>query len=127
VERFQQKTRARVAILIPTRNRSDFLSTCVASLEQTVGLSLAHIIVIDHQPGNADSLGDLAEVRKRHRVVTHRRSFDLSAIIKHCRGFRPGALMHAAGLTKLRSTCFTSTGFIPTCEPTADRSSFTDS
>ena len=73
--------RARVATLIPTRYRSDFLSTCVASLEQTVGLSLAHIIIIDHQPGNADSLGDLAEVRKRHRVVTHRGSFNLSAII----------------------------------------------
>ena len=70
-----------MAILIPTRHRSDFLSTCVASLEQTVGLSLAHIIVIDHRPGNADSLGDLAEVRKRHRVVTHRGSFDLTAII----------------------------------------------
>jgi len=70
-----------VAILIPTRNRSDFLRTCVASLEETVGLSLADIIVIDHQPGNADSLGDLAEVRRRHRVVTHRDSFDLSAVI----------------------------------------------
>ena len=52
-----------------------------ASLEQTVDLSLAEIIVIDHQPENADSLGDLAELRKRHRVVTHRSSFNFSAVI----------------------------------------------
>ena len=73
--------RARVAILIPASNRPDFLRTCVASLEQTVDLSLADIIVIDHQPENANSLGDLAEVRKRHRVVTHHGSFNFSAII----------------------------------------------
>ncbi len=79
--RFQHETRARVAILIPARNRPDFLRTCVASLEQTVDLSLVDIIVIDHQPENANSLGELAEVRKRHRVVTHHGSFNFSAII----------------------------------------------
>jgi hypothetical protein len=92
VERFQHETRARVAILIPTRNRSDFLSTCVASLEQTVGLSLVDIIVIDYQPGNADSLGDLAEVRKRHRVVTSSRLIRSLRDHQHRRGFGSGAV-----------------------------------
>ena len=78
---FQHQTRARVAILIPSTNGSEHLRACIRSLEQTVDRSLAEIIVIDHQPENADSLGDLAELRKRHRVVTHRSSFNFSAVI----------------------------------------------
>jgi len=78
---FQHQPRARVAILIPSTNGSELLRACIRSLEQTIDRSLAEIIVIDHQPRIADSLGDLADVRKRHRVITHRGSSNFSAVI----------------------------------------------
>ena len=57
---FQHQTRARVAVLIATMNGSDHLSACIRRLERTLDPSLAEIIIIDHQPTDADSLKEFA-------------------------------------------------------------------
>ncbi len=71
---------AKVAILIPTKNRCDLLRNCLESLEKTVDPRFAEIVVIDHASDEPESREYLEEVRRRHRVVTATGPFNFSAI-----------------------------------------------
>ena len=90
--RFQHAAQARVAILIPTKNRCDLLHACIKSLERTVDPSLADIIVIDHDSDHPAQWPYLADVGSNYRVVPYIRAVQLLGDHQCQRRGRPGAL-----------------------------------
>jgi O-antigen biosynthesis protein len=79
--RFPIDPKAKVAILIPTKNQYALLRACIESLEKTVPKELAEIIVIDHESDEPNAQAYLQQVSKAHRVVSAAGPFNFSAII----------------------------------------------
>ncbi len=71
---------ARVAILIPTKNQAKLLRDCVESVERTTPRELADLVVIDHESDDPETVAYLAELNRRHRVVSAIGPFNFSAI-----------------------------------------------
>jgi GT2 family glycosyltransferase len=78
---FQHATPARVAILVPTRDRADRLRACITSLERTVDPSLADIVVINRASDRPDVRAYLADRGEKLRVVRHEGPSHSSAVI----------------------------------------------
>jgi GT2 family glycosyltransferase len=79
--RFRSQNRARVAILIPTKNQAALLRSCVESLEKTVPSGLAEFFIIDHESSDPETCRYLQQVGRRYRVLPYRGPFNFSAII----------------------------------------------
>lgn len=92
--RFRSADKARVAIIIPTKNQARFLRDCIASLERTVPADLADLIVIDHESDEPDAVEALRELRQRHRVVPYAGPFNYSAIVNFSVGAVRGPYTH---------------------------------
>jgi GT2 family glycosyltransferase len=60
---------ARVAIIIPTKNPDDRLWKCVASLESTIPLELAEIVILDQSSGEGTTRTSLDKMAERHHQV----------------------------------------------------------
>lgn len=70
----------RVTVIVPTRNRLDLLSTCIAGLDATDYPDL-EVIVVDNDSDDPESLAFLAELPARGmRVLRHKGPFNYSAI-----------------------------------------------
>jgi GT2 family glycosyltransferase len=81
VLRIRPRETPRVSILIPTRNRSELLAACLASLERTTYPNY-EVVVIDNGSDESETLRLLAEVesRPRHRVLSYPAPFHYSAM-----------------------------------------------
>lgn len=70
----------RVSVIIPTRNRVDLLSTCIAGLEAS-DYSDIEVIVVDNESDDPATLAFLADLPSRGmRVLRHEGPFNFSAI-----------------------------------------------
>lgn len=70
----------RVSVIIPTRNRVDLLSTCIAGLEATEYPDF-EILVVDNHSDDPATLTYLADLPSRGvRVLRHKGPFNFSAI-----------------------------------------------
>lgn len=70
----------RVSVIVPTRNRLDLLSTCIAGLEATDYPDL-EVIVVDNDSDDPATLAFLAALPERGmRVLRHAGAFNYSAI-----------------------------------------------
>ena len=78
--RFQHAAQARVAILIPTKNRCDLLHACITSLERTVDPSIADIVIVDCESDHPNTTSYLAELSSKHRLLRLRGAYNLAAI-----------------------------------------------
>lgn len=78
--KFQFTTPAKVAILIPTKNRQDLLKKCIDSLEKTVLPETADIY-IDHESDDPITQSYLTEIATRHHVIPYQGHFNFSAIM----------------------------------------------
>jgi GT2 family glycosyltransferase len=55
---------AAVTVVIPTRDRVDLLSACVASLRRTVDMTRVKVLIVDDQSRDADTLTFLADFER---------------------------------------------------------------
>ena len=83
--------RAKVSLLIPTRNRVDLLRPCVESLRGTVNFDDHEVIVIDNDTSDPETLDYLEEIKsERVKVPSLRGSFNFARLINrgaaHARG-----------------------------------------
>jgi len=92
--RFALVPRARVAILIPTKNGLDLLSRCLDSLEATVPADLADIVVIDHDSTDPKMRSYLDALRRRHHVIPYQGPFNFSALNNHAVAQLPRTYSH---------------------------------
>jgi GT2 family glycosyltransferase len=92
--RFRHRSRAQVAILIPTRNQPRLLRECVTSLERTVPKELAEIVVIDHQSDEPEARHLIQKLGQRHQVLPYRGTFNFSAIMNHAAACVRGRFTH---------------------------------
>jgi O-antigen biosynthesis protein len=60
----QDLSRADVTIVIPTRDRVDLLSACLASLRRTIDLSRVRMLIVDDQSRQQDTLTFLADFER---------------------------------------------------------------
>ncbi|MCB8874700.1 glycosyltransferase [Acidisoma silvae] len=70
----------RVLIIIPTKDGTDLLRQCIASIEATVPPEDYRLIVIDHESKEAASKKYLAQIAKRHTVMPYKGSFNYAAM-----------------------------------------------
>lgn len=75
------KPDTRVAILIPTKNRSDLLQGCLDSLRKTVPANLMDIVIIDHESDDEDTRELLARESKRCTIVSYSGPFNFAAMM----------------------------------------------
>jgi len=80
---FGLATPAKIAILIPTKNRSDLLRACIDSLRATVPPELADIYVIDHESNEGETQEYLREISQVHQIIPYSGPFNFSAIMNH--------------------------------------------
>lgn len=78
---FQFTTPAKIAVLIPTKNRKDLLEKCIDSLEKTVLSETADIYIIDHESDDFVTQLYLTQVATRHHVIPYKGSFNFSAMM----------------------------------------------
>ncbi len=71
---------AKVAIIIPTKNRADLLQRCLASVLRTVPAELADIVIVDHASDEPSSVEYLQQLRQRHRVVSTKGDFNFARL-----------------------------------------------
>ena len=75
---------AKVAIVIPTKNRKELLSACLASLQERAAQNrtAADIVVIDHESDDADTVAFLKAEAEAGRitVLSHEGPWNFSAI-----------------------------------------------
>jgi O-antigen biosynthesis protein len=71
---------ARVAIIIPFKNRADLLRKCVRNLERTVPKELVQIVLVNHESTEPDTLALLEELKLRHTVVSASGPFNFSKL-----------------------------------------------
>jgi len=76
---------ARVAIIIPTRNRLDLLSRCVASLKATIADVAFDIVIVDHQSDDPETIAYLTRLAADNAagVVPYAGAFNFSKINNH--------------------------------------------
>lgn len=113
--RYKIARRLRIAIIIPTKNRSDLLRRCIESLDDTVPRDLASIHVLDHESNDPETRAYLAALGSRHRVTRYQGPFNFSSMMNHAvrhtdgythylflnndtEALRPGWLEHMASL-----------------------------
>lgn len=92
--RFRASSKARTAIIIPTKNQARLLLDCIASLERTVPRDAADVVVIDHDSDEPDALRAMQELRSRHRVIPYHGPFNYSAIMNFAVASLRGAYTH---------------------------------
>jgi GT2 family glycosyltransferase len=71
---------ARVAILIPTRNRHDLVRACIESIEATMGGVPYDIVLIDHASDNPSARAYFASLVPRLTVLRYEGPFNFGAI-----------------------------------------------
>jgi GT2 family glycosyltransferase len=71
---------AKVAIIIPFKNRPDLLRKCVRNLERTVPQDLVRIVLVNHDSTEPDCLAYLEELQLRHTVVSATGPFNFSKL-----------------------------------------------
>jgi GT2 family glycosyltransferase len=113
--RYKIARRLRIAIIIPTKNRSDLLRRCIESLDETVPHDLASIHVLDHASDDPEARAYLAALAPRHRVTRYEGPFNFSSMMNYAvrrtdgythylfmnndtEALRPGWLEHMASL-----------------------------
>ncbi len=79
--RFPVDPTARVAILIPTKNRVDLLRPCIESLVRTTDPSTVEIVVLDHHSDDPATLEYFNQIRSQHRVIPVTGTFNFAAIM----------------------------------------------
>ncbi|MGZ8558646.1 MAG: glycosyltransferase family 2 protein [Chitinophagaceae bacterium] len=75
-----------VSIIIPTRDKVDILSTCVASLLQNTGYANFEVLIIDNNSEEAITLAYLEQVQQEHKqvkVYPYNAEFNFSAMINY--------------------------------------------
>lgn len=79
--RFPVDPTARVAILIPTKNRVELLRPCIESLIRTTDPSTVEIVVLDHQSDDPATLEYFDQIRGRHLVIPVTGPFNFAALM----------------------------------------------
>lgn len=79
--RFPVDPTARVAILIPTKNRVELLRPCIESLERTTDLGTVEIVVLDHDSDDPATLEYFHQIRDQHRVIPVTGPFNFAALM----------------------------------------------
>ena len=79
--RFPVDPAARVAIVIPTKNRVDLLRPCLESLERTTDPRTVEITVLDHGSDDPATLAYFREIAARHRIVPVTGPFNFAALM----------------------------------------------
>ena len=74
-----EQTQAKISILIPTRDRLDLLSKCVASIEERTDYANWQIVILDNDSREPETLNYLSETS--HRVVHVPGDFNFSRIV----------------------------------------------
>jgi GT2 family glycosyltransferase len=77
---FQHAAQARVAILIPTKNRCDLLHACITCLERTIDSSIYDIVIVDCESDHSNTTAYLTELSTKHRVLRHQGVHNPAAI-----------------------------------------------
>ena len=67
-----------VLIVVPTRDRVELLRSCIGSIERTSAAENYRIVVIDHRSDDPETVGFLAELRRRHEVMPYRGAFNFA-------------------------------------------------
>ena len=74
--------RAKVSVLIPTRDRFDLLRPCVESIRRTVSFDDHELIVIDNDTSDPETLDYLEVIKSKHvKVASLSGSFNLAQLI----------------------------------------------
>lgn len=81
--RYRRPAAAKVAIVIPTKNRVELLRPCLESLARTVDPKIADIYVLDHDSQEAPTRAYLDEISTTHTVIPYQGIFNFSAINNH--------------------------------------------
>jgi len=68
----------RVLIVIPTKNKGDFLRKAIESIERTTPPGDYRIVVIDHQSDESETRAYLNEIATRHEILPYRGEFNFS-------------------------------------------------
>lgn len=78
--RYPLVERARVAIVIPTKNHGELVRQCVESIRATVESVDYEIVIIDHESDDPDTLSYLESIGNIVRVLRYSGPFNFSAI-----------------------------------------------
>lgn len=78
--RYPLDPRARVAIIIPTKNHGELVRQCIESIERTVREVAYDIVLIDHASDDPASLAYFETLKSRLRVLRYEGAFNFSAI-----------------------------------------------
>jgi GT2 family glycosyltransferase len=79
--RYDPPPGARVAVIIPTKNRHDLLRPCLETVTATVPPGLADVYVVDHESDDPATVAYLREVTRRHTVLPYQGPFNFSVIM----------------------------------------------
>lgn len=86
--------RARVAIVIPTRNHGTILAQCIDSIRRTVSGIDYDIVVVDHESDDPATLDYLASIAREVEVIRYKGPFNFGAINNHAIGRLDPAYSH---------------------------------
>ena len=98
--------RAKVSLLIPTRDRFDLLRPCIESLKRTVRFDDHEVIVIDNDTSDPETLDYLEEIKsERVKVASLPGSFNLAQLINQGAAHAHGefVLLMSNSLTALKT------------------------
>jgi GT2 family glycosyltransferase len=78
--RYPIKQKAKVAIIIPTKNCADIVKQCIRSFDKTIHNIDYDIIIIDHQSDEPESIAYFESIKNKHTIIPYQGEFNYSAI-----------------------------------------------
>ena len=78
--RYTTHERAKVAIIIPTKDQGELVDKCVLSIERTVAPGSYTLHIVDHESTDPKALEIFARLARDHEVLRYRGAFNFSAI-----------------------------------------------
>lgn len=80
----------KVSIIIPTKNKLQFLKTTIESIESKTSYGNYEIIIIDNHTTDKDALGYLSSIKKKHTVLEYLDKYNYASInnfaVRHAKG-----------------------------------------
>lgn len=80
---FNIPTKAKVGIVIPTKNRGDILKVCLESIERTTAKEFYDICIVNHDSDDPMTISYLKQMSQRYQVVDYSGKFNFSKIINY--------------------------------------------
>ncbi len=110
--RFYAPDSKKTAIVIPTKNQGTLLRQAIESIYQTVPDELFHLVVIDHESDEPDTLAYLETLKANHTVLRYQGIFHFSKInnfaVSHLGDHYPNILFLNNDIEAIRTGWFES-------------------